>query len=580
MKIIRNLILLLLCSLSAMGAVSPTGGGGSGGGGSATNVFFDETQFTTNSGKVTLKTNNFGVNGFINYGYTKDVINPIGVASYDITTNDTTITYTGPAGGELQLPEPSTCYGRWLNIINMSTFDLSLVCADRVIFAPDYAGSGTLQIIMPAGRSVTLLAVDTETWWETASQFSSSWTNGLASGDFLGINSTNVGGYSLALTNTDSTIHLYSLLTDASNYRRLAIKRSGNDFLIGSEAAGSGVGNGALTFMTGGTNRWTIDKNGDFAPVSSARLFFGSGKYAYANEIADGYYSEYYTRYGKQLKVGNGLVVFGPIKPTTGLAITSSDAGEYDIITAIGRSARTGNTLASTSDMWFLPKSGNASGNASVRRAASVIFDMGSGGASSTTNTTAGNGGDFVVFLNNGGLGTGGATNGRSSQFMIYDYSTNLIFGSYGGGTNILASKTVIGTNPTTATVFNPSGLGTNTLSGQTTISNLIQPVLEDTLTNNQVIPLNTAAYIYYTNACPTNNLNLSFTNAIAGRAVQVYITGIADNAITNISYTWPGEARWFTWTNTYVSTNKVLALSITPLRTNLLHVAGKEDAR
>lgn len=242
-------------------------------------------------GTGTVDTNNFGVNGFINYGYTKDVIKNVGVDSYDITTNDTTISYIGPVGGELQLPDPATCNGRWLNIVNTSGFDLSLVCADRVIIAPDYTGSGTLQIVMPTGRSVTLLAVDDETWWETASQ------------------------------------------------------------------------------------------------------------------------------------------------------------------------------------------------------------------------ATAGGGG---------------------------------------------------------------SGTATN----------VVLPVLEGFLNDKQVIDLSVYQYQYYTNTAPTNNLSISFTNAVVGKAVQVYITGRQGDAITNINYNWPGEARWFTWTNTYVSTNKVLALSITPLRTNLLHVAGKEDAR
>lgn len=114
------------------------------------------------------------------------------------------------------------------------------------------------------------------------------------------------------------------------------------------------------------------------------------------------------------------------------------------------------------------------------------------------------------------------------------------------------------------------SGVATNTSLG----------VFEGTLTNGQVISISTYQIQYFTNNAPTNNLSLSFTNAIVGRPCQIYITGIATNAITNISYTWPGEARWFSWTNTYVSTNKVLLLSITPIRTNLVHVVGKEDAR
>lgn len=242
-------------------------------------------------GTGTVDTNNFGVNGFINYGYTKDIIKNVDATSYDIATNDTVVSYTGGIGGEFQLPDPAAYQGRWLHIINSGIFDLSIVCADRTIIAPDYSGSGTLQIIMPPRRSVTLLAIDDETWWETASQ-----------------------------------------------------------------ATVSGGGSGTAT--------------------------------------------------------------------------------------------------------------------------------------------------------------------------------------------------------------------------------NVVLPVLEAFLNDNQVIDLSVYQYQYYTNTAPTNNLSISFTNAIVGRAVQVYITGRQGDAITNINYTWPGEARWFTWTNTYVSTNKVLALSITPLRTNLLHVAGKEDAR
>ena len=368
------------------------------------------------------------------------------------------------------------------------------------------------------------------------------WTNGAVSSsintnNFLGINSTNLGGYSISMTNTDATFSMYSLLSSPSDYLKFVVKKSGNNFVIGSEAAGAGVGDGAVTLMTGGTNRVTIEKSG-IVNIRTSPYRLKLGDDAENNYIQRSVFSQSLEFFCGGVK----RVIMDDSPSTYGISV-------FAVHTAIS-------SIGNATPLSIFP---SVALNSSKDGANLNL----TGGAASTVGNW--NGGNVEI---NGGVLNGSGTNGMVRVGFVR--KTDLL----------INGTTTIGTNSSTATVFNPSGLGTNTLSGQTTISNLIQPVLEDTLTNNQIVPLNTAAYIYYTNSCPTNNLNLYFTNALVGRAVQIYITGITNNAITNINYNFSGEFRWFTWTNVYVSTNKVLALSITPLRTNLLHVAGKEDAR
>ena len=178
--------------------------------------------------------------------------------------------------------------------------------------------------------------------------------------------------------------------------------------------------------------------------------------------------------------------------------------------------------------------------------------------------------------IGSGGTDTVTLPSGRSVTLVRTDNDTWREAASDFGAAHVVGGSNVTVVVSNGLAVVSASATG----GGSAAATNIVLPVIESTLTNGQVVDLSVAKYLYFTNNCPTNNLSIAFTNAVAGTPVQVFITGITNAAITNITYTWPGACRWYTWTNTYVSTNKVLALSITPLRTNLVHVAGKEDAR
>jgi hypothetical protein len=143
------------------------------------------------------------------------------------------------------------------------------------------------------------------------------------------------------------TQRLYNTYTDASNYERFLFGWSGNEFFLGTEAAGTGTGGRNIRFQTGGTTRWYIaGATGHWLALTDATYDIGASG---ANRPRNIYLSG-------QINAGNGMATPANVGVGIGRAVTTAYLGigtNTSGYSQINFSTGVAPTAPNNGDIWF-----------------------------------------------------------------------------------------------------------------------------------------------------------------------------------------------------------------------------------
>jgi hypothetical protein len=246
---------------------------------------------------------------------------------------------------------------------------------------------------------------------------------------------------------------IYNTWTNSSDqFERGHIRWNSNVLQIGTEKGSVSGTARPLELQTDGITRATIEAAGTFR-TNTQPVYVNATYNTGISSSADGYVLSISTRYGTHIDTSLGrinlysIVKFGAANYSPGITVAPYATGLSTGDPIYGGLL---NASSSTSSLWLYGKYGGTyAASTGYHNGTGISIWCGFGAQPTDANANGGNAGNFDVWLNAGGAGTGTGVSGNRGKLRVLNDSTDLEVFSVNQLGNVVITSAITGDNGT-----------------------------------------------------------------------------------------------------------------------------------